>query len=354
VKRLRVLHLDSGATWRGGQRQALLLALGLRERGHEPFLIGSAASPLVQRARAEGLAVSSVRMRADWDLAAARKIRSYMRTWRPDIVHAHDARSHALSMLALMGRRRIPLVVTRRVAFTPRSVRLKYGDRVARFIAISNAVRDAMVAGGIDAARIEVVRSGVPVRTRSVEPRDWRGELGWPEGSVLCGVVGAMSAEKGIGSLEAIAKAMAPAVRGKTRLLLIGGKVAGDSTIGGVIAHSAGFVNDIDPAVAGLDMLWHPSRAEGLGTAIIDAMSLGVVPVAFATGGVPEVIRSDENGILVPAGDSLGFADAASRLIGDPELRHRLAQSARRSAASFSAEAMTKGTEAVYYAVLSG
>jgi hypothetical protein len=62
---------------------------------------------------------------------------------------------------ALVGRRRIPLIVTRRVAFVPRG-RIKYGTRVARFIAISNAVRDALIVGGVDPARVDVVHSGCP------------------------------------------------------------------------------------------------------------------------------------------------------------------------------------------------
>jgi glycosyltransferase involved in cell wall biosynthesis len=354
VKRLRVLHLDSGASWRGGQRQVLLLLLGLRDRGHEPFLIGSPGSPLVEKARAAGLAVAAISMAADWDVRAARRIRARMRAWGVDLVHAHDARSHALAMIALIGRTDVPLVVTRRVPFPPRSIRLKYGPRVTRFIAISNAVRDAMVAGGIDASRITVVHSGIPSRSHSVEPRDWRAELGWPADSVLCGIVGAMTAEKGIDTLTAIAAALPPAVKSRVRVVLLGGSSTGTQEISGMTVHSAGFVSDIDPAVAGLDMLWHPSKAEGLGTSIIDAMSLGVPPIAFRVGGIPEVIDHEQCGLLVPAGDSAAFAAAAARLADDPDLRKRLSLEARARAKSFDAAEMTKGTEAVYQAVLSG
>lgn len=354
MRRLRILHLDSGASWRGGQRQVLLLALGLRERGHEPFLIGAPESPLVKRARAEGLAVASIPMRADWDIRAARRIRARMRTWSVDMVHAHDARSHAMALIALIGRRDIPLIVSRRVPFPPKSVRLKYGERVTRFIAISNAVRDAMVLGGIDSDRISVVHSGVAARTEPVTPRDWRTELGWPADSVICGVVGAMTAEKGIDTLSAIAGALPEHARLRARLILIGGSSRGPSTIGGLTAHSAGFVTDIDPAVAGLDSLWHPSRAEGLGTSVIDAMALGVAPVAFAVGGLPEVIESGISGLLAPPGDAAGFAAAAGSLIADPALRARLAEGARVRAKTFDALEMTKETEAVYQDVLSG
>lgn len=341
-------------SWRGGQRQVLLLALGLRDRGHEPFLIGAPESPLVQRARAAGLAVATVAMRADWDVAAARRIRARMRAWNVDMVHAHDARSHALALFALIGHPRIPLIVTRRVPFPPRSIGLKYGERVTRFIAISNAVRHAMVASGIDPARIDVVHSGILLPVEGIAPRDWRTELGWPADAVICGVVGAMTAEKGIDSLAAITSALPVATRDRTRLVLMGGSAGGPTVIGGVPAYSAGFVSDIAPAIAGVDVLWHPSKAEGLGTAVIDAMALGIPPVAFATGGLPEVIEDGVSGFLVRAGDNRAFAATVARLIEDPALRARLSGGARTRAKKFDAAAMIQGTEAVYQDVLSG
>lgn len=332
----------------------LLLALALRDRGHEPFLIGAPGSPLVEKARAAGLAVAAIPMAADWDVRAARRIRARMRAWSIDLVHAHDARSHALAMIALLGRVKMPLIVTRRVPFPPRSVRLKYGPRVTRFIAISNAVKNAMVEGGVDGARISVVHSGIATRLEPVVPRDWRNELGWDSDTVLCGIVGAMTAEKGLDALPAIASLMPSGARRRARLLLLGGGSASAGDTGELEVHAAGFVSDIDPAVAGLDMLWHPSRAEGLGTAVIDAMSLGIPPVAFAVGGLPEVVVHDASGLLVPAGDARAFAAAASSLIEDEGLRSRLGRGAQARAKRFDALEMTKGTEAVYNEVLSG
>jgi glycosyltransferase involved in cell wall biosynthesis len=354
VKRLRVLHLDSGASWRGGQRQVLLLALGLRDRGHEPFLIGSPGSPLVEKARAAGLAVAAIPMAADWDVRAARRIRARMRAWGVDLVHAHDARSHALAMIALLGRNEMPLVVTRRVPFPPRSVRLKYGARVSRFIAISGAVKEAMVAGGIDESRISIVHSGIETRANAVTPRDWRRELGWGADTVIAGIVGAMTPEKGIDLLATIGSSMPAPARSKTRVVLLGGSQGAVHEAGGLIVHSAGFVSDIDPAIRGLDVLWHPSKSEGLGTSVIDAMSLGVPPLAFATGGLPEVIEQDTSGILVPPGNVSAFAAAAARLVEDAALRERLGKGAISRAKAFDAAEMTKGTERVYNGLLSG
>ncbi len=354
MRRFRVVHVDSGTSWRGGQRQALLLATGLRDRGHEPMLIGVPHSPLVDRARAAGLAVAATTMRADWDILAARKIRARVSAWNADLVHAHDARAHALSMLALLGRTRVPLIVTRRVPFTPRSARLKYGERIARFIAVSPAVRDAMVSGGIDEQRIDVVHSGIALPTGTVTPRDWRAERGWTDEVVLLGVVGAMTAEKGIDMLEEIGNLIPPDVRSKARIIMLGGDVSGPAAFAGIPAWRAGFVADIAPAVAGFDVLVHPSRAEGLGTAVLDAMAVGVPPLAFGVGGLTDVIEDGTSGILVPPGDTAAFARECTRLILDRQLRQRLGKAATVRAQSFDAAEMTKGVEAVYNGVLRG
>ena len=347
---LRILHVDSGRDWRGGQRQVFLLARGQREQGHEPLIVAAPDAPLLHRLRGAGLAASGVRMRADWDLAAARRLRGLVRTWRPDVVHAHDARAHALSMTALLGRRDLPLVVTRRVALTPKG-RLKYGDRVARFIAISSAVRDALVCGGVATARIDIVYSGVP-SPHIESPRDWRAERGWPHDTVLCGVVGAMTAEKGVLLLSQIAERISAASRSRARLVLLGGHASGSADLGGVAAFRAGFVDEVHHAMAGLDLLWHPSSAEGLGTAVIDAMALKVPPVAFAVGGLPELIVDDVSGLLVPPADVDAFARAAERLIDDEDLRLRLGAAGPARAAEFSVERMIGGTERTYRTVL--
>jgi glycosyltransferase involved in cell wall biosynthesis len=291
-------------------------------------------------------------MIADWDLQAARRIRARMKTWRPDIVHAHDARSHALALLALLGSK-TPLIVTRRVIFPPKSIGLKYGERVTRFIAISSAVRDAMVSRGIAPERISVVHSGVNLPSGSVTPRDWRSELRWPADSILLGVIGAMTAEKGLDSLDPILKALQPEIRKRVRIILLGGSNHGATTIGGTDAYFAGFVDAIEEATSGLDIVIHPARSEGLGTSVIDAMALGIPVVAFGVGGLPEVITPG-TGFLVPPGDSSAFAEKIASLAGDAALRKSVGAAGSERARQFGSERMTLETEAVYQSVLNG
>jgi glycosyltransferase involved in cell wall biosynthesis len=355
---LRVVHIDAGRGWRGGQRQVFLLAQALRDRGVEPLVIGAADAPLVGRLRAAGLAASSVRMLGDWDVRAAYRVRKIVRAWSPDLVHAHDARSHAIALLALHlplrpivpRARGVPplLIVTRRVMRQPGFVSLKYSHGVARFIAISDAVRDSMIAGGVASDRITVVHSGVPTPTID-HRRDWRVECGWPDNTVVAGVVGAMTAEKGITHLDAIARQLSAPARDRVRLVLLGGGApSGRDMIGGIDVYRAGFVDDIYPAMGGLDLLWHPSGSEGLGTAVLDAMALGIPPIVFNSGGIAELIENGRNGIIVPLGDTAAFATAASVLALDSSARVALAAAGPERAAQFSVERMVSGTMQVY------
>ena len=58
---LRIAHVDTGPSLRGGQRQMLMLARGLRECGHEQVVVCLEGSSLEERAQREGIAVSVLR-----------------------------------------------------------------------------------------------------------------------------------------------------------------------------------------------------------------------------------------------------------------------------------------------------
>ena len=353
MDRPRILHVDSGRSWRGGQRQVFLLATGLRDLGYRILVVAPTGSPLIRRAEHAGLPTYRLTLRGEWDIGSARELRAVAREWNADVVHAHDARSHSIARLALLGTRKTRLVVTRRVAFPPKHVRLKYRRGIDAFIAISNAVKAVMVRSGVPADRIEVVYSGIPA-PQVKRPRNWRRERGWPPSSIVCGIVGAMTQEKGLDMVGGIARRLPGEVFRRTRLVLLGGKGKGGTTVAGVEGFDAGFVEEIHDAIAGLDVLWHPSRSEGLGTSVIDAMAIGVPPIAFAVGGLPEVIEDGKSGLLVPAGDVGAFMRAAEELITNDELRLRLGEGARLRAREFDAKRMIERTAEVYDRVIAG
>jgi hypothetical protein len=97
---LRVLHLDSERPWRGGEQQVILLMRRQRAGGDEPHLAAPAESALALRAIGEGFPVHRVPMRGTWDLASVLAIAGLYRRLRPDVVHWHAARAHALGAMA--------------------------------------------------------------------------------------------------------------------------------------------------------------------------------------------------------------------------------------------------------------
>jgi glycosyltransferase involved in cell wall biosynthesis len=136
--------------------------------------------------------------------------------------------------------------------------------------------------------------------------------------------------------------------------VLLGGKGKGGTSVSGVESFDAGFVEEIHDAMAGLDVLWHPAKSEGLGTSVIDAMALGIPPIAFSVGGLPEVIEDHKSGILITPGDVQAFMRAAAELITDDALRARLGEGARIRAKEFGVDRMIQRTAEVYHRVTAG
>ena len=96
--------------------------------------------------------------------------------------------------------------------------------------------------------------------------------------------------------------------------------------------HFLGHVEDVPSLLAASDILCHPSLAEGLPNAIVEAMASGVPVVASNVGGIPDVVSHEETGLLVPPHDIKAIAGSINRLLDAPDLGARLAANGRRVA----------------------
>jgi len=100
-----------------------------------------------------------------------------------------------------------------------------------------------------------------------------------------------------------------------------------------------GFANDMPAALAQANIVCMPSYREGLPRVLIEAAAIGRAIVTTDVPGCREIVRHEENGLLVPARDETATAAAVQRLIEDPALRHRLADEGRaRAETEFSVE----------------
>src|SRR6516162_6903054 len=126
------MHIDTGEELRGGQRQLLLLARGLRERGHEQLVVCPEGSLLEGRAREEGLRVFTLPVHDPAHAYGIVQLRQLLWAEPFRILHSHDGKGQTLAWLASAG---MPVrrVASRRVTFTPKRLagglmihRLKY------------------------------------------------------------------------------------------------------------------------------------------------------------------------------------------------------------------------------------
>src|SRR5579875_3084569 len=271
---MKTLHIDLGRQMGGGQWQAIYLL----ERLAEAKLLARPGSPLLEQARARGIDASAFSIAAMFGAAQ-----------RAELIHAHEARAHAMAA-AVPGAR---LVVARRVAFpvgTGLPSRVKYA-RANLFLAVSRCAAAELERAGVSRDKIRVVHDGVPLR----EPG--RGD-----------------------AIVALASKREDLVRRAAELAGVEVRFARDS--------------------------------EGLGSAALAAMSAAVPVIASNIGGLAEAVEHERTGLLA-ANRAEDFAAAIARLRREPQLAREMGRRGReRVEAMFTVEEMVRRTVAAYHEVL--
>lgn len=289
---------------RGGQRQVLLLMSGLAKAGNECVLLAHEQSPLAEAAMRAGYAVRNAEAKELWQSSK-----------QAAIVHAHDARAHTLAAIA--SRRRF--VVSRRVAFpVRRSVASlwKY-QRAARFLAVSQFVANQLQTAGIRREKIDVVYDGVEALTSTDHWRTANPAV----------ALATRDPQKGRDLVEQAAQIAQVEVR-----------------------YSENLASDLLRA----SMFVYITRSEGLGSAALLAMSMGVPVIASNVGGLIEIFRDGASGLLV-RNEPKEIAAAMRRLLDEPDLAPALITRAReRIAGRFTKEHLVEGTLSSYERALAG
>lgn len=202
-----------------------------------------------------------------------------------------------------------------------------------------------------DAAHLEIIRgSGVDMTAYPVRPE--------PRGEPLVVLPGRMLWDKGVGEfVEAARLLRARGVR--ARFALVGGSdPENPATIPDAqlrawreegVVECWGFREDMPDVLASAHVVCLPSYREGLPKALIEAASCGRPIVATDVPGCREIVRHEDNGLLVPVREAAPLADALERLIADPDLRARLgARGRERVMNEFSEEHVIAATLRLY------
>ena len=361
-----ILHLIN-CLERGGAEHVVLNLVRHRDRARfSPVVAYLFGEPeLRQELEEAGATVIALGLHRGVDLVAAtaRLTRLILRV-RPALLHTHLL--HAEILGGVVGRAMgIPVVGTVHNVFWddpvyPWLLRRAYRGTVranAHTVAISHAVHDKLREAGVAEGRLSIVRNGLP--RVDVLPRDEsRRRLGLPLDGTILGAVGNLYPYKGHDLLvEALGKL---AARGEPALLVIIGEGAERSRLM-ARARALGVGERLlllgrRPAAASLlaafDLFVQPSRSEGLGLALLEALGAGVPAVAFAVGGIPEVAGSPSVVRLVPPEDPGALADAIAELLAEPALRGRLVAQGRERAAAYDVGRMTAAYEQLYLRLL--
>ncbi len=200
------------------------------------------------------------------------------------------------------------------------------------------------------------VHEGIDLgRVAAAPPAALHEELWLPHGSPIVGNVAALVPHKGQRHLVEAAALVVREVP-DARFVIAGEGELRESLEHQIKSHNlekhvilAGFRPDVLSLHKAFDIFVMSSVMEGLGTSLLDAMACGKPVVATNAGGMPEVVRDGETGILVPPRDDRALAQAIIRLLKDESLRQRMGAAGLSLANSrFSAERMVAETLDVY------
>jgi glycosyltransferase involved in cell wall biosynthesis len=221
-------------------------------------------------------------------------------------------------------------------------------------IAISRAVRDALIRDGISPDRLAIIPSAVDVaELRSYSGPEIRTRFGLPERGQVAVSLGALTPEK---DQSTLLEAAALLVRDLPDLHWV---IVGEGPLRSALqsqlvrlglearVHLVGQLADPHTALTGADLFVLSSLAEGLGSSVLAAMALNVPVVATRVGGVPELLESG-GGAMVPAGNPAEFAAAVRRVLVEPGYAVTLKQAARRELGRFTVEGMADAVGQVY------
>jgi glycosyltransferase involved in cell wall biosynthesis len=343
------IALASMAPFVGGAEVALeRLAVGLREAGQDVFVILGTRNEVLERMEKAGLRCLHAPMYFTdrWHLLRYWKARNFLRRLlrreQPDLVHSNDLPTHQMVADAA-GKLGIPRICHHRFPFPQKAIDWLNKFGAERHLFVSRALMDEMCG---NSARLRgsprgVVHDGLalPAASAPADRLQARTELGLPPDRVVVTFAGQIIPRKGVADLLRAWSLLAPAAREGALLLIVGDDIKDGSKYRremeglaaqlGCGARFVGFQKSVDRWLCASDLAVVPSHVEPLGNATLEAMAQGLPVIGCAVGGIPEMIESEQNGLLVPPRDPPTLATALGRLLGDAQLRQVLGARAR-------------------------
>jgi glycosyltransferase involved in cell wall biosynthesis len=321
---MKIFHINLERGWYGGERQTLYLMDGLRSLGHDNTLLARNNDIFIHRVKEHGFPVNVINkpfMIHGWFLSHF------------DVVQAHEKRGLQLAALWKYYHKR-PIIYTRRVDYKPGKHflnRLIY-KKVDHLVAISEKIKSIMVEWGFEQKRINVIHSSVSL-DRVAQPKDSMRLKQQFQGKKVVGCVASLVRHK---DHDTLIEAAAIVSRHRNDVVFV---LIGNGNLRGSLENKVmrlglkniifeGYQNNPYPYFYTFDVFTMTSREEGLGSSILDAYLYHVPVVATAAGGIPDLVKDGETGLLVPIENPHMTAQSILRMLDDEDLRQRCIEKA--------------------------
>lgn len=356
TRKLRILQVVSSSATSGAERHVFTLASNLRDRGHHVEVVCPDGGWLSDDLRVRGIPAHTTEMKGrDWFTACGLVMR-LCRERKIDVIHSHLTRATYFGAVGgfLRG---VPAVGTVHIANHDQIYkRMARGNN--RLVAVSNFVRGMLHGRGIPDRFIDTVHNGTDFGSFAPSRReDVLDEFQIPRERRLVGLVGRVCREKG--HLEMI-EAMR-SVRSNhpdAHLVLVGRVVESFKEEAEDAIRSAGIGDritltgvrhDVPRILDAFDFSTMPSHIETFGIAAIEAMARGKAVVASRVGGLPEVVRHQQTGLLVDLRPD-ELAEAVNYLLEHDIEREQMGSMGRRIVEEkFTVAQMVSRLEGVYH-----
>lgn len=342
---MRITHVNVARNYRGGERQTELLIRELAERGIDQRLVARRGGPLARRIATAGIEVRQVSGQLPGVVRA---------TAATDLVHVHEGRSIYAAWLR-KWLSKTPYIATRRV-----------NNPISEHSLAHRAYRGAACIAAVAPQVADVVRDFDPeIRTTVIlssssgltaDPDEVDGIRRRIGAEFIVGHVGALDNDQKAQDTIIEAARLLQDEHPDIHIVLVGG--GGDEAMLRRLATGlrnlsfTGFVDNVGDYLGAFDVFILPSRREGIGSILFDAMEQSLPLIVTPVGGVPRIVREGENGILIDVESPAQLADAILRLRRDPELRAQLGDFGQRMAASHTPPLMAQSYLELYRSIL--
>jgi glycosyltransferase involved in cell wall biosynthesis len=318
---MHILHINLATGFRGGERQTALLIDGLANAYPEleQSLIIRSDSPLPD-ALTKSTRVNIIRVKQPYV--------AYIFSLKKEfnIIHAHEAKACHFAYLLSM-RSNTPYIITRRMDRAPKTnwFTQKVYQQASHVVSLSSAINQIInnYHSKLNTSIIPSMAASLPFNALSIA----KIRESYPK-KTLVGHVGALvERHKGQQYIIEAARHL-QATQPHLHFLLIGEgqdeAILKQQAKGLTNIEFIGFKLNVGDYLRALDIFIFPSLQEGLGSTLLDAMEANLPIIASKVGGIPDIIKHEKNGILIPSRDSLAIANAILLLLSNNTLAKTL------------------------------